>query len=151
MQIPSSLRAAGLIALALLAAACASLAPPESCGPGSQAEPDQARFAQLFRSVELISAETGLAGALDEDGAAQFLEGEQLQIAVDSLGAARIRACVQERTRAARIAADPEGSVRAGRAFVPLGAFAEGEYVARILVDRVLVRNLVFTVVENQD
>ena len=51
----------------------------------------------------------------------------------------------------AEAAGEREGSLPAGRALIPLGSFEEGDYVVRVLVERVLVRNLPFSVEESSD
>ena len=58
---------------------------------------------------------------------------------------------MQERRRAGTIAGEREGAGPAGRALIPLGSFEEGDYVVRVTVERVLVRNLPFSVVETED
>ena len=147
----SRLLRGAILGLCLLAVACSALVPPESCGPEAEGAVDEARFAQLFRSMELVSAATGLTGEPDEEGTPRFTAGEELQIVTDNLGALGIRACVQERRRAGTIAGEREGSLPAGRAFIPLGGFEEGDYVVRVLVERALVRNLPFIVEESSD
>ena len=151
MPIYSRLLRSAILALCLVATACSALVPPESCGPGAEGAADEARFAQLFRSMDLVSAATGLTGELDEEGTPRFAAGEELQIVTDNLGALGIRACVQERRRAGTIAGEREGSLPAGRALIPLGSFHEGDYVVRVMVERVLVRNLPFSVEESSD
>jgi hypothetical protein len=101
--------------------------------------------------MELVSAATGLPGEPDEEGTPRFPAGDELQIVTDNLGGLGIRACVQERQRAGTIAGEREGSLPAGRALIPLGSFEEGDYVVRVLVERVLVRNLPFIVEESSD
>jgi len=147
----SRLLRGAILSLCLLATACGALVPPESCGPGAEGAADEARFAQLFRSMELVSATTGLPGEPDEEGTPRFTAGDELQIVTDNLGALGIRACVQERRRAGTIAGEREGSLPAGRALIPLGSFEEGDYVVRVLVERVLVRNLPFSVEESSN
>ncbi|HLF80490.1 MAG TPA: hypothetical protein VI410_01885 [Anaerolineales bacterium] len=147
----SRLLRGAILGLGLLASACSALVPPESCGPEAEVAVDEARFAQLFRSMELVSAATGLTGEPDEEGTPRFTPGEELQVVTDNLGALGIRACVQERRRAGTIAGEREGSLPAGRALIPLGSFEEGDYVVRVTVERVLVRNLPFSVVEMED
>jgi hypothetical protein len=151
MPIPSRTILGAMAGLCLLAAACGSLAPPESCGPGAEGEPDEARFNELFRSMQLVSLDTGLPGEPDEEGVPQFTAGEELEVAVHSLRELNIRACVQERSHSARIAAQPEGEMPAGNSRIPLGHFEKGDYVVRVLVDRVLVRNLPFRVLKSRD
>lgn len=140
-----------LIGLCLLYAACSSLAPPETCGPGADGPPDEAKYAEAIRSIVLVSAGSGLAGEPDEDGIPVYVAGDGLQILIDNVRALNIRACVQERRSRGRIATEREGVLPAGRAIIPLGSFEKGEYVARVMVDRVLVGNIPFNVQEADD
>ena len=66
------------------------------------------------------------------------------------VGTPRLRAgAAQERRTAGTIAGKREGSLPAGRALIPLGSIEEGDYVMRVPVERVLVRNVAFIVEES--
>lgn len=128
-----------LLAASLLLAACANFGPPPECSAGLGGVADTAAFDAHFASMQLISTASG---APAEHGEA-FAADEPLAIAVDSLDAGSLRACVQA---ARAIPIDQTYELAAGEQTLELGALGEpGMYVVRVIVDGVLVKNLPFT------
>ena len=131
-----------LIAASLLLAACANFGPPPECSEGLGGVADTAAFDAHFASMDLVSAASGETGARAEHGVA-FAADEPLAIAVDSLDAGILRACVQA---ARAIPVDQTYELSAGEQTLELGVLGEpGMYVVRVIVDGVLVKNLPFT------
>ena len=138
--IPPSLHL--LLAASLLLAACGSFGPPPECIKGLGGSADTAAFDAHFTSMQLVSASSGEPGGPAEHGVA-FAAGETLAIAVDSLGAVTLRACLQA---AREIPIDQTYDLSTGEQTLVLGALDEpGMYVVRVIVDGVLVKNLPFT------
>ena len=138
-------------ALTILLSACGALVPPESCGEGIGRTADEMAFAQHFRTVELISGETGLLGELGDDDTPVFSTGEELMLTVMSRGRIELFACVQEQKGRRKIVAERVGRMEEGPARIPLGTFEEGSYVVRVIVSKVLVKNLPFVVEEPEE
>ncbi len=133
-------------ALSILLTACGALVPPESCGEGIGTTVDEAAFDRHFRTVDLISGETGLLGELRKDDTPVFSPDEELLITVMSRGQVEVFACVQERKGRGNIVAERLGSLEQGPSRIPLGTFEEGSYVVRVIVGKDLVKNLPFEV-----
>ena len=132
------------IALALIASACGSFGPPESCGVGGTA--DEAKFSQYFAQMELVDATTGQPGPVDPESGPQFAATAKLEIRAKSKAPVALRACVQSRRGGGKIPFDQTQSLPLGPGSLSLGSFAPGSYVVRVVVDGVLVRNLTFMV-----
>lgn len=140
-----SLKIATLLILALLASACGgSFGPPPECTEGLGGTADEAKFAQYFSSVELVSQNTGQPGELHDPGAS-FPVSEPLVIKISSVGDVTVRACVQF-FNGNQIAFDQSFTFTPGENEITLGAFPDaGNYVVRMIVDGVLVKNFPFT------
>ena len=134
-----------LAALALLAAACGQIGPPPECAEGLGGTADQTLFAQYFTSMELVSAASGQPGAPAENGAS-FPVSEPLAINASVLTEVSARFCVQGFYASGVIADDLTADLVPGENQVHLDAFdTAADYVVRVIVDGVLVKNLPFT------
>lgn len=131
-------------ALLLVSAACGSIAPPETCGATGSA--DEARFAELFSSMDLVVEATGETGLEDPEGGAQFPADTPLAIRFDGRASAEVRVCVEQRRGGGEIAFDRSFMATGAPGSFSLGAFPPDIYVARVLVDGTLIRNLPFVV-----
>lgn len=134
------------VALGLIASACGSFSPPESCGEGIGGTADEAKFAQHFTLMELVNEATGQPGPLDAEGGLQFAATDRLAIRTESLAEISVQACVQERKGGGKIPFNQTQTVGQGADSFSLGSFAPGSYVVRVIVDGVLVKNLPFVV-----
>jgi len=132
------------IALLLGITACGSFSPPESCGAGGTA--DEAAFAQLFISMEIVNQATGSPGEPDPEGGYQFSSSDSLTLTTDSFTDTSLRACIEERRGGGKIVFDQNQTVSQGTMSMSLGSFEPGSYVMRVIVDGVLVRNLPFSI-----
>lgn len=130
--------------LLLASAACGSIAPPETCGETGTA--DEARFGELFASMDLVVEATGETGLEDPEGGASFAADTPLAIRYDSRGSAEVRVCVGQRRGGGKIVLDQTFTAAEGPGSFSLGSFPPDIYVARLLVDGTLVRNLPFVV-----
>lgn len=130
--------------LLLVSVACGSIAPPETCGATGSA--DEARFAELFSSMDLVVEATGETGLEDPEGGAQFPTDTPLAIRFDSRVSAEVRVCIEQRRGGGEIAFDQSFMAIGAAGSFSLGAFPPDIYVARVLVDGTLVRNLPFVV-----
>lgn len=133
------------VALALLGAACGSLGPPPECTEGLGGTADEALFAQYFTAMELVSADSGQPGGPAENGAS-FPGGEPLAVNVSAGAAVTVRFCVQGFYDGGVIADDLTADLVPGANQVHLDTFdTSADYVVRVIVDGVLVKNLPFT------
>lgn len=133
-----------LTVLVLASAACGSIAPPETCGETGTA--DEARFAELFSSMDLVVEATGETGPEDPEGGATFAADTPLAIRFDSLASADVRVCVGQRRGGGQIVLDQTFTAAEGSGSFALGPFPPDIYVVRVLVDGTLIRNLPFVV-----
>ncbi|MBI4200157.1 MAG: hypothetical protein HY535_06770 [Chloroflexi bacterium] len=130
-----------IAALAFVVAACG--------GPSQQAREctargsaDEAAFAQHFSEMDFASgrAPTG-------EGGQEFGPSEPVVVAAVAKASVGTRFCAQERGRLGTVGHDQEHALPAGESSINLGAFQKkGNYVVRVSVGGVLVRNLTFTV-----
>ena len=136
---------ASLTLIALLAAACGSFSPPPECTEGLGGTADEALFAQYFTSMELVSAASGEPGAPRENGA-EFPVSEPLAVNVSAVAEVSVRFCVQGFYDGGVIADDLTSDIVPGDNQVHLDTFdTAANYVVRVIVDDVLVKNLPFT------
>lgn len=135
----------GAVALALLLAlalSCQSVRPPEECAvKGGVA--DQAAFARHFTEMSLASDKQiapfgDHAMALTSDGV--------LEVVATGLANTATNLCTQERKGGGKVVYNQTLTLPQGESRTRLGSFAPGEYVIRVIVDGVLVRNLTFGV-----
>lgn len=131
-------------ALLLFSVACGSIAPPETCGATGSA--DEARFAEQFSSMDLVVEATGETGLDDPEGGAHFPADTSLAIRFDSRASAEVRVCIEQRRGGGEIAFDQTFTATEAAGSFGLGALPPDIYVARVLVDGTLVRNLPFVV-----
>lgn len=125
-------------------AACGSIAPPEACASTGSA--DEARFGQLFSSMDLVVDATGETGTEDPQGGVSLPSDTPLAIRFEGLGDAEVRVCVEQRRGGGEIVFDQTFLAGAGAGSFSLGSFPPDTYVVRVLVDGALVRNLPFVV-----
>ena len=126
--------------------ACGSFAPPQSCGEGIGGTADEALFAEYFSDMQLVIEGTDEVPPPGSESGALVSTGDSLTVKMQVLKTATVRACVQERAGGGGIPADETRTVQPGEAYLPLGEFEKGSYVARIIVDGTLVKNLTFEV-----
>lgn len=134
------------LALGLIASACGSFSPPESCGEGIGGTADESKFAQHFAQIELVNKATSQSGNLDAEGVLQFAAADQLAIRAESLAEVSVRACVQELKGGGQVAFDQVQMMAQGEDDFALGSFSPGSYVVRVIADGVLVKNLTFEI-----
>lgn len=133
-----------IMVLPLLLLASCGFGPPPSCGDEIGGTADEAAFAHSFNSLALISQSSGLPGAEGENGM-QFSAAESLALTVDARSALTLRACVQPRGPGT-MAFDRSKDLAAGEGSFELGSFSAGNYVIRVIVDNLLVKNFSFQV-----
>jgi len=133
-----------VVTVLLLASACGSIAPPETCGETGTA--DDARFGELFSSMDLVVGATGETGPEDPEGGAAFAADTPLAIRYDSRAAVEARVCVEQRRGGGKIILDQTFTASEGSGSFSLGSFPPDIYVVRVLVNGALVRNLPFIV-----
>ncbi len=145
MTVLSSKSIVLVLLFSLLAAACgSSFGPPPECATGLGGTADEAKFAQYFSSMDLVSQTTGQTGTPADNGVA-FAVSEPLVIQVGNTAGVSVRACVQF-FNGNTIAFDQTSTLPVGQSEIVLGAFpGKGNYVVRMIVDGVLVKNLPFT------
>jgi len=140
-----SLSVGGLAMVVLVAAACAPLSAPPECADGLGGTADQNLFAQYFTAMELVSATSGQPGTPAENGAS-FPVTELLAVNVSAVAEVPVRFCVQGFYAGGVIADDLTADMVPGENRVHLDAFdTAADYVVRVIVDGVLVKNLPFT------
>lgn len=134
-----------LLTLALLVAGCGQVGPPPECTEGLGGTANETLFAQYFTSMELVSATSGQPGDPAENGAA-FPVSELLAINASVRSEVSARFCVQGFFAGGVIADDLSADLVPGDNQVHLDAFeTAADYVVRVIVDGVLVKNLPFT------
>ncbi len=133
-----------MLVVGLGLAACGSFGPPPECTEGLGGTADEAMFAQYFTSMELVDQTTGQPGQPHDPGVS-FAASAPLTIRISSVADVTVRACVQFFDRN-EIAFDQASTLPIGQNEIVLGAFpGAGNYVVRVIVDGVLVKNLPFT------
>lgn len=131
-----------LVAALALAAACGSLKPPEDCAvPGGVA--DEAVFAQHFSQMAVVIEGQDASPPVEEPA---FDPNDTLEVVATSVVDTATNLCLQERKGGGQIRYDETPILYAGENRASLGSFGKGDYVLRVIVDDVLVRNLTFTV-----
>ena len=132
-----------IVTMIALATACEETGSPEDCELGVVADTDA--FEAAFDSMELIDDETGESFEETADG---FIvpEGTVVSISATAVDTTDWRACQQERVGGGDIVLDEEWTQEAGEESFLLGEFPPLDYVVRVGVDGVLVKNLPFTV-----
>jgi hypothetical protein len=130
-------------ALGLVALACGSIAPPESCANTGF---DEEAFDTFFNNMQIVYANTGEPGELVEgdDRGLRFSIDDQLAVLVDSKGEAEVMICVEQRKGGGQIVYNQTHTVQEGESTVPLIAFDSDPYVIRVIVKEILVKNLTF-------
>ena len=131
--------------LVLTVLACGSLSPPESCGEGVGGTADEGVFAEHFSLMELVDEATGQPGPEGEEGP-RFASTAALSLAMESLSEASMQICVQERRGGGKVAFNQSLTVPSGAGAAALGTFDPGNYVIRVIVDGILVRNFPFVI-----
>lgn len=135
-----------LVAIGLIVPACGSFAPPESCGEWIGGTADEARFAQHFTEMHLVSEATGRPGPEDPEAGIQVTATERVAVEAATLADVTVWTCVQERRGGGKIAFNQEHRAAQGGARLSLGSFKSGSYVVRVIVDGTLLKNLTFLV-----
>ena len=125
--------------------ACGSFSPPETCGDEIGGTADEVLFGQYFESMELVSATTYQPGTQWENGV-EFTAGEPLLIMFDAKIDVEVRACIQNTVGGGQIAFDQASSFTSGENEFSVGVFEPSNYVIRVIVDGVLVKNFPFEV-----
>ncbi|MBI4338299.1 MAG: hypothetical protein HY683_10790 [Chloroflexi bacterium] len=130
-----------LVALALVAAACGGPTQQATeCSAGGSA--DDVAFAQHFSKMDFGSG----SGATGEGGR-EFTPTEAVVLVTVAKSEVATRFCAQERGRLGTVVHDQVHTLPAGETRTDLGAFQKkADYVVRVSVDGVLVKNLTFTV-----
>ncbi|MEW6092999.1 MAG: hypothetical protein AB1531_03440 [Chloroflexota bacterium] len=131
--------------LTLSVLACGSFSAPESCGDEIGGTADDVLFGQYFESMELVSANTYQPGTQGENGV-EFAAGESLLIMFDAKTDVEVRACIQNTIGGGEIAFDQTSSFISGENEFSVGVFEPSNYVIRVIVDGVLVKNFPFEV-----
>lgn len=130
-----------IVVLATIAAACEG--PTEQakeCTAGGAA--DEAMFAQHFSQMSFGNGE-----APTGEGGQEFVPSESVVIDTVARTETATRFCAQERSRLGTVVYDREHSLPVGESRTDLGSFQEkADYVIRVSVGDVLVKNLAFTV-----
>jgi hypothetical protein len=134
------------LALLVVAAACAPLSAPPECAEGLGGTANETLFAQYFTSMELVSATSGRQPGDPAENGAAFPVAELLAINASVLSEVSVRFCVQGFFTGGVIADDLTTDLVPGDNQVHLDAFdTAADYVVRVIVDGVLVKNLPFT------
>lgn len=94
--------------------------------------------------MQLVNQATGQPGVSSDQGEA-YAPADVLAINVDAKNAVTLRACVQF-ISGRQIAFDQSPSLSAGQNEILLGSFAAGDYVVRVILDGVLVKNFAFVI-----
>ncbi len=136
---------AALFVIAAAILACGSFGPPPSCGDNIGGTADTAKFDQYFTSMMLVSQASGQPGPEGENGA-QFSAGDPLVILMDSKSDVAVRACIQPMSGGDSISFDQTQNFTQGAGTFTIGAFEQGVYVIRVIVDGILVKNFPFAV-----
>ncbi|MBI4282276.1 MAG: hypothetical protein HY672_02145 [Chloroflexi bacterium] len=133
---------AALVAALALAAACGSLQPPEECAvPGGSA--DQTAFAEHFSQMAVVMEGQDASSSVEEP---VFGSDDTVEVVATSIADTSTNLCLQERKGGGQIRYDETPILYVGENRVSLGSFGKGDYVVRVIVDDVLVKNLTFTV-----
>jgi hypothetical protein len=127
----------------LTLAACGGAAPSAACGLGGTA--DQAAFERSFSSMVLVDA-AGKPGLEDPDGSVIFGASARVVVRLEATTATEARFCVAVRDGSGTIVADQTARLGTGAGQVDLGPFPARDYVIRVGVGGVLVRNLPFAI-----
>lgn len=130
-----------LFAVGLVALACGGpSAQAKECTAGGSAE--EAAFAQYFTSMSFAGGKPSTG-----EGGQEFSPAEPVTVQTEAKAETPARFCVQARGRTGDVAYDQEHRLAAGASTTDLGAFQKkGDYVIRVAVNDVLVRNMTFTV-----
>jgi hypothetical protein len=131
--------------LGLMISACGSFGPPQSCGDNIGGTADQAKYAQSFSSMQLINQTTGLTGTEGENGT-QFTSSDNLAIQAGTLSNVNIRVCVQHTDSTKPIPFDQTRTLSQGQTDFSIGQLEAGNYVIRVIVDNILVKNFPFEI-----
>jgi hypothetical protein len=134
-----------ILMLGLLLSACSlgSFGPPASCGDNIGGTADTANFDQTFTNMALVN-QNGVPGTEGENGM-EFAATDTLDIRADSNSDVTVRACVQN-FNGRPIAFDGTQTFTQGSSGFSLGSFQSGNYVVRVIVDGVLVKNFPFEI-----
>jgi len=134
-----------VLVLTLSIIACGTFSPPESCGDEIGGTADEVLFGQYFESMELVSANTYQPGTQGENGV-EFAAGEPLLIMFDAKTDVEVRACIQNTVGGGEIAFDQTTSFLGGENEFQVGTFESSNYVIRVIVEGVLVKNFQFVI-----
>jgi hypothetical protein len=137
-----------LVLCTLGLASCGSYSPPESCGEGVGGSANEALFNLYFTNMILVDSTTEQPGEPNEDGEIRYSPSDLLELQMEGTEAITIRACVQERTAGGEIAFNESKTIPRGKSTMELGAFAEGNYVIRVILGDTLIKNFPFLVEE---
>jgi hypothetical protein len=132
------------IVLFLMSLACGSLSPPEDCGEGIGGTADEALFGQNFSSMNLLDADTGGQGKDGGENGRLFDAGVSLKLAFNSKSNVTMRICIQERKGGGKVVLNRSVDYFVGEGGLVLGKFRNGDYVVRVIMGNVLVKNLPF-------
>ena len=135
-----------LLVLGFTLASCSS-GPPPSCGEEIGGVADTARFDQYFSSMNLVQQNTGAIPPEGESGA-EFPRGAGLTIQFESKSDVEVRICIQPLDAGDDQVFNQNHPVVEGEGSINLGAFKPGNYVVRVIVDGVLIKNFPFSVQE---
>lgn len=133
-----------LLILGISVTACIHIGPPESCGDTIGGTADEVLFACRFERMALVNATSGEPGEKGEYGE-RYTLGDTLDLRADSYSEVAVRICIQN-TSAGPIAYDQTLTFPEGSGGVTLGSFEPGNYVIRVIVDGILVRNFPFEI-----
>ena len=133
---------ASLVSFSVLVFAIVScnFRPPESCAV-SGGTADESAFAQHFTQMAVV-AEGQVAA--EEEGV--FNSTDTLEVVAVSLADTATNLCLQERKGGGKIRYNETPTLHEGEDRATLGSFGGGDYVIRVIVDGVLVKNLPFSV-----
>ncbi len=134
------------IVLFLMSLACGSLSTLEDCGEGIDGTADEALFGQNFSFMNLVDAETGERGEDGGEDGRLFDADDSLKISFESKSNVTMRICVQERKGGGKVVLNRSVDYFTGEGGFVLGTFPSGNYIVRVIMGDVLVKNLPFTI-----
>lgn len=114
------------------------------CDLGTSA--DDAAYAAVFEGMGLVRADDGTTPDTDDERGALFTGDETVAVLAEATAAADVAFCVRTRDGASTLVDSVETAVVVGEQTIALDAFSAGDYVVRVGLDGVLIRNLTFGV-----
>jgi hypothetical protein len=106
---------------------------------------DTVKFDEYFNTMALVNQATGNPGP-DSDNGQQYAENETLVIQLEVKSEVTVQACIQPMGGGNSLPLDESKTFSAGQASFDLGSFQKGNYVIRVIVDNILVKNFPFNI-----